>query len=49
MCSRYSDTKETMSPTKQTFEGVDLIREGLAPKRQRIKGETREAEEDNNA
>ncbi len=37
-----------MSPTKQTFEGVDLIREGLAPKHQCIKGETREAEEDNN-
>ncbi len=49
MCSRYSNTKETMSPTKWTFEGVDPIREGLAPKRQHIKGETKEAEEDNDA
>ncbi len=49
MCSRHSDTKETVSPTKWTFEGVDLIREGLVPKRQRIKGETREAEEDDDA
>jgi hypothetical protein len=49
VCSRHFDTKETMSLTKWTFEGVDLIREGLVPKRQRIKGETREVEEDNNA
>ncbi len=47
--SGHSDTEETVSPTKRTFEGVDPMREGSAPKRQRIEGETREAEEDDDA